>query len=89
MENENEDEKDIVNKLTVVILWECYCNQCFSDYQKCIPNTLKSKSSDILNHYYMPDFFSDLRTLLLEIVLWSKLLYGNLSTYAGINFIYG
>ena len=35
----------------------------------------------------MPDFFSYLRTLLLEIVLWSKLLYGHLSRYAGINTI--
>ena len=34
----------------------------------------------------MPDFFY-LRALLLEIVSWSKLLYGNLSRYAGINII--
>ena len=35
----------------------------------------------------MPDFFSYLRTLFLEIVLRSKLLYENLSKYAGINTI--
>ena len=35
----------------------------------------------------MPDFFSYLKALLLEIVLWSKLFYGNLSRYAGINII--
>ena len=34
----------------------------------------------------MPDFFY-LRVLLLEIVLWSKLFYGNFSGYAGINII--
>ena len=86
-ENEIEDEEDIVNKSRVVSFWECYWNQCFSDFQKCILNTIESKSSDILNPYYMPDFFSYLRTLLLEIVLWSKLLYGHLSRYAGINTI--
>ena len=32
----------------------------------------------------MPDFFSYLRTLLLEIFLWLMLLYENLSRYAGI-----
>ena len=32
-------------------------------------------------------FFFCLRTLLLEIVLWSKLLCGNLSRYDGINII--
>ena len=35
----------------------------------------------------MPDFFSYLRTLLLEIFLWLMLLYENLSRYAGINVI--
>ena len=34
----------------------------------------------------MPDLFY-LRALLLKIILWSKLLYGNLSGYAGINII--
>ena len=34
----------------------------------------------------MPDFFYIFLTLLLEIVLWSKLLYGNLSRYAGIHY---
>ena len=52
-----------------------------------MPITLESKSSDILSPYYMPNFFSYLRTLLLGIVLWSKLLYRNLSRYAGINII--
>ena len=41
---------------------------------------IKSKSSDILNPYYMPDFFSYLKVLFL-----SKLLYENLSRYAGIH----
>ena len=35
----------------------------------------------------MPDFFTYLRTLLLEIFLWLMLLYENLSRYAGINVI--
>ena len=51
------------------------------------PLPLKKKKSDIPNHCYMPDFFLHFLTLLLEIDLWSKLLYGNLSRYAGIHII--
>ena len=29
---ENANEEDIVNESTVVSLWECYWNQCFSDH---------------------------------------------------------
>ena len=86
-ENEDENKKYIISKSTVVNLGENYWNQCFSDYQKCLPITIESKSSNIPNPYSMPDIFSYLRALLLEIVLWSKLLYGNLSRYAGIHII--
>ena len=75
--NEDEDKKYIISKLTVVSLWESYWNERFPDHQKCIPITIESKSSDIPNPYYMPGFFSYLGTLLLEVVLWSKLLHGN------------
>ena len=88
-ENEDKDKEYIIRKSTVVSLWESYWNECFSDYQKCIPISTESKSSDIPNPYYIPDYFSFLRTLLLEIfgVLWPKLLHENLSRYTGIHII--
>ena len=73
-----------MSKSTVVSLWERYWNQCFLAHQRCIPITIEIKSSDIPNLSYMPDFYA---TLLLEIVLWSKLLYGSLNRYAGIHII--
>ena len=42
------------------------------------------KSSDIPNLYYNADFYA---TLILEIVIWSKLLYRSLIRYAGIHII--
>ena len=43
-----------------------------------------NKISDILNLYYITDFYV---TRILEIIIWSKLLYGNLSRYAEIHVI--
>ena len=70
-ENEDKDKEYIISKSTVVSLWESYWNQCFSYYQKCIAITIESKSSDIPNPYYMPDFFSYLRMfLMVNVIVW-------------------
>ena len=73
-ENKDEDKEYNINKSVVVSLWESYWNHAFQIIKNVYPLPLKSNHQIFQILTICQIYFSYLRTLLLEIFLWSRLL---------------